>query len=272
MGSGKWQRARIMITVKTYPELSAKYHETSCVAGIRLDQGTPQHVRLFPVPFRLLNEESQFAKYSIVEVDVQRHHEDRRPESLRPNLQTLKVIERLGTADGWRERFSHVRPLVAPSLCSIKRDQEVRGTSLGVFRPAEFTGFRFAPAEPWPASKAALADQLDLLAQDLRQLEWVPLEFRYSFRCADQGCGGHDMGLRDWEAGESYRKFLRQYGKDDVEEGLRERWFDRMVSPEKAVHCFVGNVAARPKTFLLLGLFYPRRDVVENFQESLFDL
>ncbi|GAA4054981.1 hypothetical protein [Streptomyces shaanxiensis] len=272
MGSGKWQRARIMITVKTYPELSTKYHETSCVAGVRLDQGAPQHVRLFPVPFRLLSEESQFAKYSIVEVDVQRHHGDRRPESLRPNLQSLKVIERLGTADGWRERFSHVRPLVAPSLCSIRRDQETRGTSLGVFRPAEFNGFRFAPAEPWPASKAALADQLDLLAQDLRQLEWVPLEFRYSFRCADQVCGGHDMGLRDWEAGESYRKFLRQYGKDDVEEKLRERWFDRMVTPEKAVHCFVGNVAARPKTFLLLGLFYPRRDVVENFQESLFDL
>lgn len=80
------------------------------------------------------------------------------------------------------------------------------------------------------------------------------------------------MGLRDWEAGESYRKFLRQYGADVVEEKLRGRWFDRMVSPEKAVHCFVGNVAARPKTFLLLGLFYPRRDVVENFQESLFDL
>ncbi|MFG3211057.1 hypothetical protein [Streptomyces tendae] len=80
------------------------------------------------------------------------------------------------------------------------------------------------------------------------------------------------MGLRDWEAGESYRKFFRQYGKDGVEEKLRERWFDRMGTPEKAVHCFVGNVAARPKTFLLLGLFYPRLDVVENFQESLFDL
>jgi hypothetical protein len=34
MRSGKRQRARIMITVKTYPELSNKYRETSCVAGI----------------------------------------------------------------------------------------------------------------------------------------------------------------------------------------------------------------------------------------------
>jgi hypothetical protein len=269
---GAWQRARIMITVKTYPELSTKYHETSCVAGIRLDHGKPRHVRLFPVPFRLLGEESQFAKYSIIEVDVQRHRGDRRPESWRPNLETLAVVDRLGTADGWRERFSKIRPLVAPSLCAIKREQEARGTSLGVFRPAEFADFRFESAEPWPASKAALADQMDLLAQDLRQLEWVPLEFRYRFRCADDSCSGHDMGLRDWEVGESYRKFFRRYGQDEVEAKLRERWFDRMVTPDKAVYCFVGNVAARPKTFMLLGLLYPRRDVVENFQQGLFDL
>lgn len=269
---GTWQRARIMITVKTYPELSTKYNETSCVAGIRLDQGTPQHVRLFPVPFRLLSEESQFAKYSIVEVDVRRHSGDRRPESWRPNLETLKVIERLDTADGWLRRYSHVRPLVAPSLCAIRRDQEERGTSLGVFRPADFSDLRFVPADPWPASKAALADQMDLLAQDLRQLDWVPLEFRYRFRCEDKVCTGHDMALRDWEAGESYRKFLKRYGEKELEEKLHERWFDRMITPTKAVHCFVGNVAARPKTFLLLGLFYPRREVADSFQESLFDL
>ncbi|MYS91091.1 MULTISPECIES: helix-turn-helix domain-containing protein [Streptomyces] len=74
------------------------------------------------------------------------------------------------------------------------------------------------------------------------------------------------------EALEVSRMFLRQYGTHAVEEKLRERWFDRMISPEKAVHCFIGNVAARPKTFLLLGLFYSRRDVVQSFQESLFDL
>ncbi|MEV0301344.1 hypothetical protein [Streptomyces prasinus] len=261
-----------MITVKTYPELSTKYHETSCVAGIRLDQGAPQHVRLFPVPFRLLGEESQFAKYAIIEVDVQRHRGDRRPESLRPNLETIKVVERLGTSDGWRERFSHIRPLAASSLCAIKRQQAERGTSLGVFRPAEFTGFRFEPAERWPASKTALANQMDLLAQDLRQLEWVPIEFRYNFRCADDTCTGHDMALRDWEAGESYRKYLRKYGKNEVQAKLRERWFDRMITQDKAVYCFVGNVAVHPKTFLLLGLAYPRRAVAETVQDRLFDL
>ncbi|MFE4645054.1 hypothetical protein ACFRFS_29345, partial [Streptomyces sp. NPDC056730] len=107
------------------------------------------------MPFRLLKQESQFTKYAIIEVDVRRHHQDRRPESLRPNPDTLKVIDRIGTSDGWRARYSILRPLIAPSLCAIKRDQEKRDTSLGLFRPAAGTvDFRLVPAEPWPVSKA----------------------------------------------------------------------------------------------------------------------
>ncbi|MER6126028.1 hypothetical protein ABT173_26060 [Streptomyces sp. NPDC001795] len=100
----------------------------------------------------------------------------------------------------------------------------------------------------------------------------MPLEFRYRFRCDDSDCTGHDMALRDWEAGESYRKYLRQYGQQGVEEKLRERWFTRMFAPDHIVHCFVGNLSKRPRTFMLLSLFYPQRGIVENYQEELFSL
>lgn len=270
MRSGKRQRATIMITIKTYPELSNKYRETSCVAGIRLDEGAPRHVRLFPVPFRLLREEDQFRKYSIIEVDVEPHGtRDSRPESLRPDLDTLQIVGDVPPGGDWRERYKYVEPLVAPSLCAIKRDQEQQGTSLGVFQPAK-AAFRLTSAEPWPVSKAALADQLDLLEHDLAPLEWVPLEFRYRFRCADDDCPGHDMALKDWEAGASYRKFLRKYGDRTVQEKLRERWYDSIFTPDRAVHFFVGNIAAHPKTFMLLGLFYPKANVVRYVQDSLF--
>ncbi|MEO3752644.1 hypothetical protein [Streptomyces sp. B6B3] len=261
-----------MITVKTYPELSNKYRETSCVAGIRLDDGAPRHVRLFPVPFRLLGEDVQFSKYSIIEVDVERHRPERdpRPESLRPDLKTLRVVGKVPPDDGWKQRYRYVEPLLAPSLCAIKRDQEQRGTSLGLFQPHEVSRFRLEPADPWSASKAALADQLDLFDQDLSRLEWVPLDFRYSFRCADRRCAGHDMALKDWEAGQSYRRFLRTYGSRDVRDKLRERWYDRIFTSDRAVHFFVGNIAAHPRTFMLLGLFYPERRVVQYVQDSLF--
>jgi hypothetical protein len=270
---GTPERARIMITVKTYPELSNKYRETSCVAGIRIDQGAPQHVRLFPVPFRLLEEGAQFAKYAIIEVDVQPHARDRRPESLRPNLDTLKIVEpSIPSSDGWKQRYKHVEPLLAESLCAIKREQQARGTSLGIFRPAEIMDFSLEQAEPWSVTKSALADQPDLFAPDLSRLEWVPYEFRYRFRCADGTCPGHNMHLKDWEAGASYRKFLRKYGEHDVLRKLRQRWYDEIFTPDRAVHFFVGNMAAHPKTFMLLGLFYPRRTTVEYVQDDLFPL
>ncbi|WP_019547830.1 hypothetical protein [Streptomyces sulphureus] len=261
-----------MITVKTYPELSNKYRETSCVAGIRLDKGPPEHVRLFPVPFRLLGEGSQFPKYSIVEVDVEPHSDkqDSRPESLRPDLDTLEILGTVPSHEGWKERYKYVEPLVASSLCAIKKDQEERGTSLGVFRPAEVTHFRLEPAAPWSASKAALTDQMDLFDQDLSPLEWVPLDFRYRFRCSEDDCPTHDMGLKDWEAGQSYRKFLRKYGESQVRDALRKRWHEQVCSPNRAVHFFVGNMAKHPKTFMLLGLFYPERQVVQYVQDGLF--
>ncbi len=43
---------KVLITVKTYPTLSAKYDELVCTAGFRED-GT--WIRLYPVPFRKKN-------------------------------------------------------------------------------------------------------------------------------------------------------------------------------------------------------------------------
>ncbi|MFD9541396.1 hypothetical protein [Streptomyces sp. NPDC060022] len=261
-----------MITVKTYPELSTKYRETSCVAGVRLDTGQPHLVRLFPVPFRLLEQQAQFAKYSIIEVDVERHRRDQRPESLRPVLETVQVVEQLSPANGWTQRWQHLRSLVTPSLCAIRRDQEANGTSLGVFKIPATPKLRLTDAEPWPDAKAALADQLDLFEQDLQRLEWVPVQLRYSFSCADDACAGHDLRLKDWEAGEAYRKFLRHYGSDRVREKMYERWLTRMFTPERSVHAFVGNIAARPHTFMLLGLAYPLRAIADHVQDDLFTL
>ena len=58
------EKQRILVTVKTYPTLSRKYGETVCTAGIRED-GT--WVRIYPVPFRRLNESEQYRKYDWTE-------------------------------------------------------------------------------------------------------------------------------------------------------------------------------------------------------------
>ena len=64
------EKQRILITVKTYPTLSRKYGETVCTAGVRED-GT--WVRIYPVPFRRLNEDQKYSKYDWIECRLQRN-------------------------------------------------------------------------------------------------------------------------------------------------------------------------------------------------------
>ena len=51
--------SRTLILCKTYPSPSSRYAETSCVAGVTADG---ELIRLFPVPFRLINGDQQFKK------------------------------------------------------------------------------------------------------------------------------------------------------------------------------------------------------------------
>jgi hypothetical protein len=269
------QRIRVLITVKAYPTLSERYRETVCVAGIRTDGESPAHVRLFPVPFRDLDEGKQFAKYDVVEVDVVEHAGDNRPESQRPRLDTLKVVDHLDSSDGWKRRSKLVAPLIAPSLCEIKRRQELDRTSLGVFRPAQVTDFKLEPAQERSAGLEAMASQINMFDPERKKLEALPYKFSYSFTCDDNQCRGHKMGLIDWEVGAAYLSWRRRYTAEELPGKLRQKWFEEICGPKNDPHLFVGNVHQHPRTFMLLGVFYPPKGMVERvlnqgFQDSLF--
>ena len=51
----------LLILTKTYPSPSAQYRETTCVAAVNREGKLR---RLFPVPYRLLDGESQFKRLS----------------------------------------------------------------------------------------------------------------------------------------------------------------------------------------------------------------
>lgn len=250
---------RILITVKAYPQLSSKYHETVCVAGIELGGQVPRLVRLFPVPYRDLPREQQFTKYDVIEVDVHPHSQDRRPESLRPVISTLRIVGHLDTKDAWKARAANVSPLVVESMCEITRRQQSDGTSLGVFRPGKVLDFRLVKADPKPASWEAMAGQMNLFDQERETLEALPWRFVYKFRCDDSTCPprGHTMGLVDWEVGQTYRHWREKYPEEQLPERLREKWLEQMGGPTRDLHFFVGNIGQHPKTFMLLGVFYP---------------
>jgi len=73
-------KAKILITVKTYPLPSGEYDELVCTAG--LFEGK-KWIRIYPVPFRSWEAYKQFDKFSWIEVDLVRNKKDFRPETYR---------------------------------------------------------------------------------------------------------------------------------------------------------------------------------------------
>lgn len=84
-----FQRVKILILCKTYPSPSAKHVETSCVAGMTTDG---RLLRLYPVPFRLMHDQSQFKKWQWIEADIEKSRDDHRPESHRIRADTISVL------------------------------------------------------------------------------------------------------------------------------------------------------------------------------------
>jgi hypothetical protein len=84
-----WTTKRVLIVVKTYPTPAQKGVKVSCTAGITRDG---DWIRLFPVPFRFLEQEQQFARYQWIDIEVRRARNDPRPESHNLNGPSIRIV------------------------------------------------------------------------------------------------------------------------------------------------------------------------------------
>jgi hypothetical protein len=102
MKSG-YTREKILIWAKTYPELSSRYLETVCTAGL-LPSGKP--LRLYPIPYRYLGDgKEQFRLYQWITADIQKRPDDSRPESFRIDCDSIEPGEVIPTTqDEWGKR------------------------------------------------------------------------------------------------------------------------------------------------------------------------
>src|SRR6476660_5925321 len=87
------RREKILIWAKTYPELSSRYLETVCTAGM-LPSGKP--LRLYPIPYRYLaGDKEQFKLYQWITADIQKKPDDSRPESFRIDCDSIESGEEI---------------------------------------------------------------------------------------------------------------------------------------------------------------------------------
>jgi hypothetical protein len=257
--------------VKAYPVADATLHgEAVCVAGVTLDEPR-QWIRLYPLDFRALPKTQRFEKWQPIRVRVRAPSNDPRPESRTPILDSVEVLgEKVDTDNQtWRRRLRVLEPLMLGSMCELQARQREGRTSLGVFRPATVEDFTVSPVDPRKlASKQALLGQQSFFDEKTKTLVPMPWKCKYSFRCEESECSGHDTSFIDWEVGARwYRAHRRGATGDEVAADLRKGFFEEMCSPQREVAFLTGNMAAHPTAFLILGVIWPRRGQPALFED-----
>jgi|SRR5579862_2250262 len=249
---------RALIVVRTYPTPAKQGIEVSCTAAIT-DKG--EWLRLFPIPYRFLDSDKQFRKYQWIDVQVTRATKDHRVESYKIENNAITIIsEPLSTDHSWAERKRIVSPMIKPSLCWLQSERDKHQTpTLGIFKPKRIKRLIIAKEKnsDWSEGELQILRQRLLYADNApkKDLEKLPYKFSYEFECDDPGCKGHTLMCSDWEIGESFRKWRTDYG-DDWESKLREKYEAHMIA-NCDTHFYVGTVHQNPKSWIIVGLFYP---------------
>lgn len=275
------EKKRIYIVVKTYPTISREYSELVCTAGV-LEDGS--WIRLYPVPFRKLDFDQKYPKYTWIEIDAVRNTGDFRPETYRPDLSSIVVESKPSKVD-WDERRRIVfkNKKIYTNLQEIIDKAKSDQISLAVFKPTKVIDFVAEAVErDWDQNKLSilhgLSRQLNLfqtpeeIEEEFKIVRKVPYKFSYKFE--DDSGKQSTMMIEDWEIGMLYFNCL--HGADDDENiaaaKVREKYFDMFI--KKDLHFFLGttkkyhNFALNP--FIIIGAFYPPMPS-PNLQISISD-
>jgi hypothetical protein len=269
---------RILITVKTYPTLSTKYGETVCTAGVREDGSW---VRIYPVPFRRLDEEQQYKKYDWLTCNLIRNTKDPRPETFRPtNPDELVPSGHMSTEYEWAERR---RLLLKTTKVWDRLDHLIEGAkrnqvSLAVFKPTKVLSFIWEEEErDWDERKLKQMrdaySQLELFEDNewrktFRVIPKLPYSFSYKFE--DAVGQTSVLQILDWEAGALFWNCVRSAEGDELKalEKVRQKYFNEFTS--KDLHFFLGTTQqfhfVAPNPWVIIGVL----PIPHESQASLF--
>lgn len=159
-------RERVLITVKTYPTISQRHGELVCTAGVREDGSW---VRLYPIPFRLLDYKDRYQKFDWIETRLVRNTKDPRPETFHlADVADIQQVGRMETVENWRERRELMlkKARVYDRLEPLIEAAHANKLSLAVFKPTKILDFVWEQDDrEWDESKVdqmrSKADQGD---------------------------------------------------------------------------------------------------------------
>ncbi|RUS94003.1 hypothetical protein DSM106972_094740 [Dulcicalothrix desertica PCC 7102] len=260
---------KILIATKTYPSISKKYRETVCTAGVLLsdDEKPLQWIRIYPIPFRYIDFDQRYPRWSIIEADIERNDKDFREESYRINPNTINIVRKIGTSNNWQERKSLLLPLKFDSIKQIKEQNK----SLGIIKPSSINKYYCKPTKrEWAPKQQAVLDQQDLFEESV-DLEKIPYKFGYEFTSV--AGEKHKYSISDWEIMQLYRNCRNNSKANSMEEKEQESLVKvkqklEELAKNNDLHFIVGNLKNHKNSFMIIGLFYP--PIVQSEQLSLF--
>lgn len=271
-------KERILVTVKTYPTLSRKYGETVCTAGVREDGSW---VRLYPVPFRRLNETEQYRKFDWLECDLDKSPGDSRPESYRPtDAKQLIAAGHMDTKDNWQERRRLLLQTakVFTSLQPLINGAKANSLSLAVFKPTRILEFIWEEEDrEWNPAKVAELRNRSLQGVLFEEDAWqqtfkliAKLPYSFSYRFVDAEGKVSEMQILDWEAGQLYWSCMKRCGNNEAAAlaKVKEKYFNEFL--KKDLHFFLGTTqqfhAWATNPWVVIGVL----PIPHEYQAALF--
>jgi hypothetical protein len=260
---------KVLITVKSYPTVSAHYDEQLSIAGFRED-GT--FIRIYPIPFSKKSYEETYQLYDWVELDLVRNTRDFRLESFRPVTPDapVKKIGHAGTADYWSERKAIVLKNIYRNLSTavIEAKHEAFYTSLIVFKPERVLGFIVEETDrDWDSNRLAKQRTEINPVEAFEQPEdpftvMKKLPYKFSFRFTDNKNEEITLPLEDWQLASLYWKSLKKYsGPDKEQKAIQEvrKKYLQEYTRNTDLYFFLGTTqnvhAVAKQPFTIVGLF-----------------
>jgi len=250
-------RAKILITVYTYPTPSKSHQETVCTGGITEDL---EWVRLYPIQYRMLRKSQQFRKYQWIEVDLlpRENNSDFRKESFKPLLDTLEIVSDVIPADNaWRERRKIFDKLPSFTLNEIQERYIQDTTSLGIVKPQEIIDVVYIDEDQeWTPKQNAILNQASFFENKIPKLKKLPYKFQFVFKCNDDD-KPHRAKITDWELGVLFLKEVERLGSNEAAaESVRNKYLKTVVNNNRDVSFIMGTVYPH-NSWIVVGVFWP---------------
>ena len=175
-------------------------------------------IRIYPIPFRKLENEFKYQKYQWVEMDIKRNLSDFRPENYYLNdIDTINMLDKISPNNNWKERkdiifrnknhlYKDLKYLIE---CSRKKGNEC--VSLAIFKPSKIIDLvvKEEKEKNWDNKKIdAIYSQYDLFNDNYFKLV-KKLPYRFSYIFQDINGIESKLFIEDWEIGALFWNCLK---------------------------------------------------------------